>query len=71
MQVAEVVEPMEQGQQVLGAVAEVEQDLLADLLQEQELMALLKEAVVEDRVQDLLMKEVEQERLVAMVVLEL
>ena len=34
-------------------------------------MALLKEAVVEDRVQDLLMKEVEQERLVAMVVLEL
>jgi hypothetical protein len=71
MQVAEVVEPMEQGQQVLGAMAEVEQDLLADLLQEQELMALLKEAVVEDRVQDLLMKEVEQERLVAMVVLEL
>jgi hypothetical protein len=71
MQVAEVVEPMEQGQQVLGAVAEVEQDLLADLLQEQELMALLKEAVVEDRVQDLLMKEVEQEQLVAMVVLEL
>ena len=26
MQVAEVVEPMEQGQQVLGAVAEVEQE---------------------------------------------
>jgi hypothetical protein len=71
MQVAEVVEPMEQGQQVLGAVAEVEQDLLADLLQGQELMALLKKAVAEDLVQDLPMKEVEQERLVAMVVLEL
>jgi hypothetical protein len=71
MQVAEVVEPMEQGQQVLGAMAEVEQDLLADLLQGQELMALLKKAVAEDLVQDLPMKEVEQERLVAMVVLEL
>jgi hypothetical protein len=62
---------MEQGQQVLGAMAEVEQDLLADLLQGQELMALLKKAVAEDLVQDLPMKEVEQERLVAMVVLEL
>jgi hypothetical protein len=34
-------------------------------------MALLKKAVAEDLVQDLPMKEVEQERLVAMVVLEL